>query len=107
MTEQDWQAATYGPPATGAPHAVGETLIYDDCGSVENGEILYVAATNPQTGEVDIHYIVSPADDIFPTPIRTKFSTCIRRIYEMEQSPQEKLLTASNVEITSPRGVEP
>ena len=68
MAEQDWQA-TYGPPATGAPHSIGETLIYDDCGSIENGEILYVAATNPQTGEADVHYIVSPAIAAFPTPV--------------------------------------
>lgn len=67
MTEQDWRTL-YGPPATNAPHAVGETLIYDDCGSVENGEILYVAAQN-QAGEPDLHYIVSPAGDIFPTPV--------------------------------------
>lgn len=62
MTEQHWQE-TYGPPAIGAPHAVGATLFYDDCGSVENGEILYIAA------EPELHYIVSPATDAFPMPV--------------------------------------
>ena len=68
MPEQDW-AAIYGPPATGAPYAVGETLIYDNCGTVENGKILYVAATNPRTGEADLHYVVSPAREGFPSPV--------------------------------------
>lgn len=62
MTETDWEAL-YGPPATDAPHKVGETLIYDDNGTAENGEIVYVAAMP------ELHYIVSPAGDIFPTPV--------------------------------------
>lgn len=67
MTETDWEAL-YGPPERNAPHKVGETLIYDDNGTPENGEIVYVAAQN-QAGEPDLHYIVSPAGDIFPTPV--------------------------------------
>lgn len=62
MTQNDWQEL-YGPPATGAPYSVGESLVYEENGAVENGEILYVAA------EPDLHYIVSPAGDIFPTPV--------------------------------------
>lgn len=60
---EDLLAATYGPPAVDAPHAIGATLIYDDAGCVENGEILYVAT------EPELHYIVSPATDAFPTPV--------------------------------------
>lgn len=67
MTESDWRQL-YGPPAAEAPYKVGETLIYDDNGVVENGEILYVAAQN-HAGQPDLHYIVSPVGDIFPTPV--------------------------------------
>jgi hypothetical protein len=62
MNGTDWEAL-YGPPASNAPHSVGETLIYDECGTVENGEILYVAA------EPELHYLVSPGEAIFPTPV--------------------------------------
>lgn len=68
MTEQEW-SELYGPPATGAPYSIGETLIYEHCGSVENGEILYVAAASPLTGEPDLHYLVSPAITGFPEPV--------------------------------------
>ena len=68
MSEAEY-AELYGPPAMNAPHAVGQTLFYDENGQVENGEILYVAACDPQTGEPNLHYIVSPAEAGFPTPI--------------------------------------
>lgn len=58
----------YGPPALDAPHKPGETLVYDDNGSIENGEILYAAAQN-DAGQPDLHYIVSPAIATFPTPV--------------------------------------
>ena len=58
----------YGPPATNAPYTVGQTIFYDDNGQIENGEILYVAAQN-EAGEDDLHYIVSPAEAAFPTPV--------------------------------------
>ena len=62
MSETEWET-TYGPPATNAPYKVGQTVFYDDCGTVENGEILYIAS------QPELLYIVSPAGDIFPTPV--------------------------------------
>ena len=60
--------AIYGPAASDAPYKPGQTLVYDDNGSIENGEILYVAAQN-EAGQPDLHYIVSPAIATFPTPV--------------------------------------
>lgn len=62
MSEEEW-ASIYGPPAHDAPHQVGQTLFYDENGSVENGEILYVG-TVPE-----LLYVVCPATDAFPTPV--------------------------------------
>jgi hypothetical protein len=62
MSETEWEA-TYGPPVTDAPYIVGQTLFYDDCGTVENGEILSIAC------QPELLYIVSPATDAFPTPV--------------------------------------
>jgi len=64
MSETEWEA-TYGPPAIDAPYAVGDTLIYDDCGAVENGEVLYVGTTP----DICYVYVVSPARSGFPAPV--------------------------------------
>lgn len=61
MDIEHW-VATYGPPATDAPYRIGQTLIYHEGQHVENGEILYIAAE-------PFCYVVSPAGDVFPTPV--------------------------------------
>lgn len=70
MAGQNWEEI-YGPPGHGE-YQPGQTLIYTQDNSIENGEILYVAGTNPQTGEPDLTYIVSPAVEGFPRPVWPK-----------------------------------